>query len=107
MPVDASWPRRARCARPRDQVYPVKSVRNLNGHLIGSYQIHAGKSVPIVKNSDTAKMEEGELYAIETFGSTGKVPAHPLSGLRPLLLITCTLFLFPFFPAPPPPRALL
>jgi methionyl aminopeptidase len=54
------------------KVYPVKSVRNLNGHLIGSYQIHAGKSVPIVKNSDTAKMEEGELYAIETFGSTGK-----------------------------------
>lgn len=54
------------------KVYPIRSVRNLNGHLIGSYQIHAGKSVPIVKNTDTVRMEEGDLFAIETFGSTGK-----------------------------------
>ncbi len=27
----------------------VKSIRNLNGHSIAPYQIHAGKSVPIVK----------------------------------------------------------
>lgn len=53
-------------------VYPVKSVRNLNGHLIEKYHIHAGKSVPIVKGGDQTKMEEGEVYAIETFGSTGK-----------------------------------
>jgi methionyl aminopeptidase len=31
------------------KVYPVKSVRNLNGHSIEDYKIHAGKSVPIVK----------------------------------------------------------
>jgi methionyl aminopeptidase len=47
-------------------------VRNLNGHLIERYHIHAGKSVPIVKGGPATKMEEGELYAIETFGSTGK-----------------------------------
>jgi methionyl aminopeptidase len=29
--------------------YPVKAVRNLNGHSIGPYQIHGGKSVPICK----------------------------------------------------------
>ena len=39
--------------------YPVKSIRNLNGHSIGPYQIHAGKSVPIVKGGDATKMEEG------------------------------------------------
>ena len=50
----------------------VKPCRNLNGHSIGPYQIHAGKSVPIVKGGEQTKMEEGELYAIETFGSTGK-----------------------------------
>ena len=50
----------------------VKSIRNLNGHMIGQYQIHAGKSVPIVKGGEATKMEEGELYAIETFGSTGE-----------------------------------
>ena len=54
------------------KTYPIKSIRNLNGHSIGNYKIHAGKSVPIVKNNDTTKMEENEFYAIETFGSTGK-----------------------------------
>ena len=34
------------------KTYPVKCIRNLNGHSIGPYQIHAGKSVPIVKSDD-------------------------------------------------------
>jgi methionyl aminopeptidase len=55
-----------------NNTYTVKPCENLCGHSIGPYQIHAGKSVPIVKNGDTTKMEEGELFAIETFGSTGK-----------------------------------
>ena len=50
----------------------VKAIRNLNGHNIDPWKIHAGKSVPIVKTADQTKMEEGELYAIETFGSTGR-----------------------------------
>lgn len=52
--------------------YPVKSVRNLNGHSIGPYNIHAGKNVPIVKGGDATRMEEGEFFAVETFGSTGR-----------------------------------
>eukprot|EP01024_Parvocaulis_polyphysoides_P003794 TRINITY_DN109_c0_g1_i10.p1 TRINITY_DN109_c0_g1~~TRINITY_DN109_c0_g1_i10.p1 ORF type:complete len:589 (-),score=105.32 TRINITY_DN109_c0_g1_i10:2307-3830(-) len=52
--------------------YQVKCVRNLNGHSIAPYRIHAGKSVPIVKGGEATKMEEGEFYAIETFGTTGK-----------------------------------
>lgn len=52
--------------------YPVKSVRNLNGHSIGPYDIHAGKNVPIVKGGDATRMEEGEFFAIETFGTTGR-----------------------------------
>jgi methionyl aminopeptidase len=58
------------------KTYQVKSIRNLNGHSIAPYQIHAGKSVPIVKGGDATKMEEGEFYAIETFGSTGKGYVH-------------------------------
>jgi methionyl aminopeptidase len=50
----------------------VKCVRNLNGHSIDGYQIHGGKSVPIVKGGEQGvRMEEGEFFAIETFGSTG------------------------------------
>jgi len=50
----------------------VKSIANLTGHSIGNYRIHGGKSVPIVKSDDQTKMEEGEYFAIETFGSTGR-----------------------------------
>jgi methionyl aminopeptidase len=58
------------------KTYQIKCVRNLNGHSIGPYQIHAGKSVPIVKGGEATRMEEGEFYAIETFGSTGKGYVH-------------------------------
>ena len=72
------------------KVYPVKAIRNLNGHSIGVYNIHGGKSVPIVKvqpslltshhspdqGGEGVKMEEGEFFAIETFGSTGKAHVH-------------------------------
>ena len=50
----------------------VKPIENLSGHSINPYQIHGGKSVLLVKNSDNTKMEEGEYFAIETFGSTGR-----------------------------------
>lgn len=54
------------------KTYQVKCCRNLNGHSIAPYQIHAGKSVPIVRGGEATKMEEGEFFAIETFGSTGR-----------------------------------
>lgn len=53
----------------------VKSIENLSGHTIGLYSIHGGKmgkSVMLVKNGYQTKMEEGEYFAIETFGSTGR-----------------------------------
>ncbi|RUO96714.1 peptidase M24, structural domain-containing protein, partial [Jimgerdemannia flammicorona] len=55
------------------KTYQVKPIRNLNGHTIEPYRIHAGKSVPIVRGTrDQTKLEEGEQLAIETFCSTGK-----------------------------------
>lgn len=58
------------------KTYQVKSIRNLNGHSISPYRIHAGKTVPIVKGGDSTRMEENEFYAIETFGSTGRGLVH-------------------------------
>ncbi|KAL7746408.1 Methionine aminopeptidase 2 [Sorochytrium milnesiophthora] len=58
------------------KTYQVKAIRNLNGHSIEPYRIHAGKTVPIVKGGEQTKMEEGEYYAIETFGSTGRGYVH-------------------------------
>lgn len=58
------------------KTYPIKPIRNLNGnhvgdilkiipcfsgHSVGTYRIHAGKTVPIVKGGDQVKMEENEL----------------------------------------------
>lgn len=58
------------------KTYQVKSIRNLNGHSISPYRIHAGKTVPIVKGGESTRMEENEFYAIETFGSTGRGLIH-------------------------------
>jgi len=55
-----------------NKVYPVKAIENLSGHSIELYKIHGKKSVLLVKNDDQTKMEEGEYFAIETFGSTGR-----------------------------------
>lgn len=58
------------------KTYQVKAIQNLNGHSIEQHQIHGRKSVPIVKGRDQTKMEEGEVFAIETFGSTGNGRVH-------------------------------
>ena len=54
-----------------EQSLLVRSIRNLNGHDIVQFSIHGRKSVSIVQGGDQTKIEEGEDFAIETFGSTG------------------------------------
>ncbi|KAH9920256.1 peptidase M24A methionine aminopeptidase [Epithele typhae] len=54
------------------KVLPVRPIEHLSGHTIHPYQIHGKKSVLLYKNEDQTKMEEGEYFAIETFGSTGR-----------------------------------
>ncbi len=46
-------------------------VRNLTGHGLEQYDLHAGTNVYNVKNSSNKKLEEGEVYAIEPFCTTG------------------------------------
>jgi methionyl aminopeptidase len=73
------------------KTYPVKPVRNISAHNIKHYQIHGGKSIPFIKNRDQTKMEEGEVFAIETFGTTGTGKLYDdvsfMPGLWNLLLI--------------------
>lgn len=54
----------------------MRPIRTLSGHTIVPWSIHGGKSVPIVKTNDQTKMEEGDYFAIETFGSTGRGEVH-------------------------------
>lgn len=47
--------------------YGCKPIRNLTGHKLERYTIHAGKSVPNVAGPAPGRFEIGEVYAIEPF----------------------------------------
>jgi methionyl aminopeptidase len=65
----------------KGKTIPVKAVRNITGHNILRYHIHGDKQVPFVKTKTTQRMEEGDIFAIETFGSTGKAYLHDDVGV--------------------------
>ncbi len=44
-----------------------KVIRNLSGHLIDRYNLHAGKNFPNVREFFSQTIKEGEIYAIEPF----------------------------------------
>jgi methionyl aminopeptidase len=46
-------------------------VRQLSGHQLNEYELHGEKQVPCVSGKSEVLVEEGEVYAIETFASTG------------------------------------
>ena len=54
-----------------------KPIRNLTGHKLSRYIVHAGRSIPNVAGYDLHRLEEGEVYAIEPFtvlnNATGEV----------------------------------
>ena len=54
------------------KTYPVKSLKDLTGHKILPWVIHGGKSVPNFKIDYPVRMESDEIYAIETFPTTGR-----------------------------------
>ncbi|KAI4933486.1 uncharacterized protein J4E92_003153 [Alternaria infectoria] len=65
----------------KGKTIPVKAVRNITGHNILRYRIHGDKQVPFVKTKTSQRMEEGDIFAIETFGSTGKAYLHDDIGV--------------------------
>jgi len=48
-----------------------KPIKQLSGHQMNEYELHGEKQVPCVSGKAEAVVEEGEVYAIETFASTG------------------------------------
>ncbi len=51
--------------------YGLKPVRNLTGHSIERYLLHAGKSIPNVAGMSAETLDEGEIIAIEPFATNG------------------------------------
>lgn len=48
-----------------------KPIKQLSGHQLNEYELHSDKQVPCVSGKSEVLVEEGEVYAIETFASTG------------------------------------
>jgi methionyl aminopeptidase len=55
-----------------NKIYDIKIMRDLTGHMISNYKIHAGKAVPNVAINYPIRMNPFEFYAIEPFITTGE-----------------------------------
>ncbi len=53
----------------------LEPIRNLSGHSMERYNLHAGTSIPNFDNYTSEKIETG-VYAIEPFASTGRGRVH-------------------------------
>jgi methionyl aminopeptidase len=51
--------------------YPLHSVKNVCGHNILLYTVHGGVAVPNIKINYKKRLEEGMIYAIEPYATTG------------------------------------
>ncbi len=49
----------------------LKPIRNLTGHTIERYLLHAGKAIPNAAGLSADRLEEGEIVAIEPFATNG------------------------------------
>lgn len=52
--------------------YGFNPIKNLSGHQIKQYELHAGLSIPNFKNNSSVELEEGQVFAIEPFATTGE-----------------------------------
>jgi methionyl aminopeptidase len=58
-----------------------RPISNLTGHSVGRYLIHAGTSIPNIKQFTFTKIKKGQIFAIEPFvtfpEALGRVENHP------------------------------
>lgn len=56
--------------------YGYKPIRDLSGHLLDEYSLHGAKIIPNITLPHGETIEVGEVYAVETFASTGSGTVH-------------------------------
>ncbi|MBI2507874.1 type II methionyl aminopeptidase [Candidatus Woesearchaeota archaeon] len=63
--------------------YGFNPIRNLSGHEVEKWNLHAGMIIPNYDNKSGAELEEGQVFAVEPFATTGvgKVNEGRLSGV--------------------------
>jgi methionyl aminopeptidase len=52
--------------------YGFNPISNLSGHMIKSNELHAGVEIPNIKTSDPYRFQEGDIFAVEPFATTGQ-----------------------------------
>ncbi len=63
--------------------YGFNPIRNLSGHEVEQWNLHAGIIIPNYDNKSETELEEGQVFAIEPFATTGdgNVEEGRLSGI--------------------------
>jgi methionyl aminopeptidase len=51
--------------------YGFRPIANLSGHMIKSNELHAGVEIPNVRTGETYVLQEGDIFAVEPFATTG------------------------------------
>ncbi|MHA1731054.1 MAG: type II methionyl aminopeptidase [Promethearchaeota archaeon] len=75
--------------------YGYRPIKELSGHLVDQWVVHAEKRLPNLGSPHGEPIEEGEVWAVEVFASTGEGSIHespngyiysinPLAGRVPL-----------------------
>jgi methionyl aminopeptidase len=59
--------------------YKYNPVRDLSGHTVDRWTIHGSKQIPLIAVPTGQAIEEDEVFAVETFSSTGEGTTHPLN----------------------------
>ena len=63
--------------------YGFNPIRNLSGHEVEQWNLHAGIIIPNYDNKSETELEDGQVFAVEPFATTGagKVNEGRLSGI--------------------------
>ncbi len=58
--------------------YKYQPIRDLSGHSLDRWTVHGSKQIPLIPQPTGQAVEEGDVFAVETFSSTGEGQTHPL-----------------------------
>ncbi|HME50615.1 MAG TPA: type II methionyl aminopeptidase [Candidatus Lokiarchaeia archaeon] len=59
--------------------YKYNPVRDLSGHTLDRWMVHGSKQIPLIAVPTGQVIEQDDVFAVETFSSTGEGTTHPLN----------------------------
>ncbi|MBN2152300.1 MAG: type II methionyl aminopeptidase [Candidatus Lokiarchaeota archaeon] len=58
--------------------YKYQPIKDLSGHSLERWNVHGPKQIPLIPQPTGQAIEEGDVFAVETFASTGEGQTHAL-----------------------------